>query len=286
MRNYFSDPDVPIAVLRDSRRWDSPMHTHDFAELVVVLSGHGYHLTERGEYPIHAGDAFVIEANRAHGYRIPKALYIANVLYDEARLQLPMLDLWTMPGFNALFTLEPIYRERYGRTERLRLDKRQKVHAETLIRGLETEAARRHHGHVFMCTTLFMELVGFVSRCYADAQQPGVRSPRGIAEAMRHIELCYAEPVSVADLARIARMSESAFHRTFKAATGRTPIDYLLRLRVQRACERLRSTDLSVSAVATGVGFTDASYFARQFRKVIGETPSAYRGRSRQQTAA
>jgi AraC-like DNA-binding protein len=286
MADYFSNPDLPIAVLRDSRRWSSPMHSHDFAELVVVLSGHGFHQTARGAYPIEAGDAFVIEAHQPHGYRIPKALYVVNILYDEARLQLPMLDLRTMPGFNALFTLEPIHRERYGMAERLRMDKRQQARAEALIRSLETEAARRHPGHIFMCTTLFMELVGHLSRCYAEAQQSGEHSPRGIAEAMSHIERCYAEPVTVADLARIARMSESAFHRAFKAATGRAPIDYLVRLRVQRACERLRNTGLSISAVATAVGFTDASYFARQFRKVIDETPSSYRARSRRSAAA
>ena len=65
--------------------------------------------------------------------------------------------------------------------------------------------------------------------------------------------------------------------RVFRKATGQTPIEYLVRLRIQKSTELLRNTDFSITEIALQVGFNDSNYFTRQFRNSLGESPRSYR---------
>jgi AraC-like DNA-binding protein len=74
-------------------------------------------------------------------------------------------------------------------------------------------------------------------------------------------------------------VSESHFARSFKAAFGETPHRYLLRRRMERAKALLRAGELSVTEVCLEVGFTSLGSFSTQFRRFVGESPTAYRDR-------
>jgi AraC-like DNA-binding protein len=65
--------------------------------------------------------------------------------------------------------------------------------------------------------------------------------------------------------------------RVFRKATGQTPIEYLVRLRIQKAMELLRTTDRTITEIAMDVGFNDSNYFARQFRRLTDRSPRAFR---------
>ncbi len=84
-------------------------------------------------------------------------------------------------------------------------------------------------------------------------------------------------PVSIEDFARRYDLSERTLSRRFQRATGTTPWQYLLSLRMSEAASLLRSTNLSVTQVAAEVGITDSAHFARQFKKTNQLTPSEYR---------
>ena len=74
-------------------------------------------------------------------------------------------------------------------------------------------------------------------------------------------------------------MSASSLLRNFKDATGFSPIDYLLRIRIARAVELLRSDEMTITSAAFNVGFSDSNYFARQFKRIMKTSPSDYRVR-------
>jgi AraC-like DNA-binding protein len=75
-------------------------------------------------------------------------------------------------------------------------------------------------------------------------------------------------------------VSPTYFSRSFKAAFGETPHQYLLSRRMQRAKALLRAGDLSVTEVCMEVGFSSLGSFSTQFRRYTGESPSAYRDRA------
>ncbi|WP_442890659.1 helix-turn-helix domain-containing protein [Congregicoccus parvus] len=79
------------------------------------------------------------------------------------------------------------------------------------------------------------------------------------------------------ELATGAGLSVAHYSELFRQRTGFSPIDYLIRLRVRRACALLDGTASSVSEIARRVGYEDPYYFARVFRRVMGMSPRAYR---------
>ena len=89
----------------------------------------------------------------------------------------------------------------------------------------------------------------------------------------------YIEPLDIPSLARIAKVSEAHFIRTFRATFGETPHRYLQRRRVERAMFLLRATDRSVTDICLDVGFTSLGTFSRSFRAIVGEGPAVYRQR-------
>jgi AraC-like DNA-binding protein len=104
---------------------------------------------------------------------------------------------------------------------------------------------------------------------------------RYLLRAKDLIDRSYAQPLDVARLAREAFASPAHFSRGFKQAFGETPHQYLMTRRVERAKVLLRGTKLSVTEVCLAVGFTSLGSFSSTFRRLVGESPSAYRRRWR-----
>jgi len=100
-----------------------------------------------------------------------------------------------------------------------------------------------------------------------------------IARCQQWVAEHYDEPAPVAGMKEISGMSERTFMRRFSEATGYRPLEYVHTLRLEEAKQMLEATELPVEAVATEVGYEDASFFSRLFRRQVGLTPGAYRKR-------
>jgi AraC family transcriptional regulator, transcriptional activator FtrA len=85
------------------------------------------------------------------------------------------------------------------------------------------------------------------------------------------------QPLAVEDLARQARMSSRNLGRHFRAATGATPLQWLLTQRIRRAQELLETTDDSVDAIAAATGMGTATTLRRHFNRTVGVPPDTYR---------
>ncbi|HUB07894.1 MAG TPA: AraC family transcriptional regulator [Myxococcales bacterium] len=125
-----------------------------------------------------------------------------------------------------------------------------------------------------LCESVMIETV----RRRALQSFSGERDPR-IRAALDRIESLYAQPLSVADLAKAAGMSRFHFSRLFREQVGRSPYQQLLATRVARAEELLHRGGISVTEVAFDVGFQDLGRFSRAFRAHTGRLPSAMRHR-------
>jgi transcriptional regulator GlxA family with amidase domain len=85
------------------------------------------------------------------------------------------------------------------------------------------------------------------------------------------------EQIDVDTLAAAVSLSKYHFIKKYKALTGTTPINHFIRLKIERACHLLDVTNKGIKEIAWAVGYEDAYYFSRIFRKMMGMSPRQYR---------
>lgn len=280
MERYFSTGvriGVPVQVHRMTRQTDTAPHGHPFHELVVIVNGRGRHVTDTEDYPISKGDVFLVRPGTPHAYQNTKDLELINILYYPDLLSLPDLDLRGIPGYHALFELEPALRRQHGFKSRLILPPDQTDHVDALVRLMEHEQTAGTPGSEHMCAAYFMQLKGYIARCYTDSGPANVSAVYRMGEVISYIQTQYHQPVTLQDLAGRASMSVSTLTRMFQRTLGTSPMDYLIRVRIDRARELLRTSDMSVTDIAFTVGFTDSNYFSRMFKKHTRTSPLVYK---------
>ncbi len=109
-----------------------------------------------------------------------------------------------------------------------------------------------------------------------DAAPPS-RDARRIDRACRHIMQHFTEPLSLAAVAAVVKLSPAGFSRFFHRMTGRTFVGWLTEVRIGHACRLLVQTDQPVLEIAIDSGFGNLSNFNRAFRRLRGRTPREWR---------
>jgi AraC-like DNA-binding protein len=87
--------------------------------------------------------------------------------------------------------------------------------------------------------------------------------------------------LTVEDMALKNNLSASHFSSLFRKATGMSPMDYFIHLKLQKACLQLHSTEIKIKNIALEIGYEDPYYFSRLFKKHMNVSPDVYRGRQR-----
>jgi AraC-like DNA-binding protein len=102
-----------------------------------------------------------------------------------------------------------------------------------------------------------------------------------LSKALEAMQSDYQRSWSLEQLANLANMSRSGFALMFKKKVGVAPMDYLKHWRMQVACELLKTSDESLSAIASAVGYGSESAFSVAFQRIVKCRPGAYRMPSR-----
>jgi transcriptional regulator GlxA family with amidase domain len=105
-------------------------------------------------------------------------------------------------------------------------------------------------------------------------------SHAGLATALAAVRSDVARPWRLAELAEIAGLSTKQLQRLCRGTLGLPPQQVIQRMRLEEAVRLATSTDATFGQIAADCGFYDQASFTRQFRKVLGVTPRAYRSRA------
>ncbi len=264
---------LPLEVRHEREQHGMELHTHDFSELVIVQHGSGTHILPEGEYAIGAGDVFVLHGDQAHGYWNTASLELVNILFRMDQLSLILRDVEALPGYHALFTLEPAQRHHDEWGSRLRLSSEQQHKIGDRLSEWLLEQKAQAAGWQFASVAHFMLVISDLCRFYSQAEEPAAKSLLRLGAVLGHMHRHYAEPISLDDLAAIGNMSRRTLTREFTRALGISPINYLIHERVNRARDLLQDNRISITEAAYRVGFQDSNYFSRMFRAVVGHSP-------------
>ena len=284
-KHYFTATHCPISVMRVSagigpqheHDLTDLAHYHDFAELVVITDGRGLQIIDQVEYPVIAGDVFLLQGFTEHFFRERHAMSLMNIQYAPALLPLPLALLRQMPGYNVMFQLEPNLRTRRTFKHRLHLEAPEIAELIRTAESLREELRHHEPGFETAALTRLLEIITFVSRRYTAIHADNRAALVRMGEVISRLETDFAAPWTLPKIAKCARTSPNNLLRLFKAATGDSPMDYLRKVRLQRAAEQLCATDRNITEIAFACGFNDPDYFTRRFTIFYGVSPRAYR---------
>lgn len=236
-------------------RIDGPLHLFQY-----TVSGYG-HLELGGKlHRVGPGQAFMVDIPSAHEYYLPSSsdhweFYF--ILIRPANLQGKWLDLMS----------------RMGHVVHIPQDSS----VVQLLQGVYHAAARNHITDGFRASSIVYQFIMELYRFSAPRRKRKETWPPKIRQAVLSIEERYNTLQSLEEIADEAGLSKYYFTRAFKSATGSTPMEYLTKIRMDQAVRLLRETELTLEEIAQQVGYANASYFIKVFRRWIGFSPGEFR---------
>ena len=258
-------------------------HTHDFDELVFVYGGSGIHEVDDERYPLIRGDAFVLRGNHSHGFDETNNLHLEMVLFPREFFESLKKEFWDLPGFQTLFILEPRYRKNHKFKAKLHLSSEQLTEVSRLLSVMNEETKNKRPGYQSVINHLFSVLIVLVSRYYSETDSPKPKALMRISSVISYMEENYAQPVSIAFLAKHVYVAERTLRHLFKEITGLSPKDYLIRLRIEKAAEMMaKNNSIRVIDASSKTGFENSSYFTKKFKDIMKTTPMQYLKKQRE----
>lgn len=256
-------------------------HDHDFFEIALVLFGSGFHKTLHRKTRIRKGDCYFFNVGESHAYEPDDKLELINILIQKSFFK----NLPPPFRFSELFeaaSIKSFVNGKRGGFMEWHLGTRDFLVLRNVLEEWMVENETRRFGYLALLEAKSFELLAQLARIH-QGQAPSESSAntrteeKKLSEVLEFIAANMAQPLTLRELADLLPASAGHFSRWFKTKTGYAPFEYLGEIRVERACQLLRSTKDSTKAVATACGYPSASLFFRQFRKQVGVTPLLYR---------
>ncbi len=283
---FTKNMDYPFFIQYGSHDTDLYMHSHaDYSELVLVLHGTAIHKVDTESYFIKKGDVFVISNDTLHGYENTNDFRICNIMYRPEKLHSFHSDIRRLPGFHALFMIEPYFTKEHSFQSRLQLQLVDFEYVSNILSHMLEEYQNKTDGWKDMLDSYFANLIVFLSRTYNPSDSHMKPDIINIAKSVSYIESNFTDDISIEALAAQSYLSVRHFTRIFRATYNTTPSNYIQLLRLQHACLLLKNTSYTISEIATRSGFSNSNYFTRQFRDKFRMTPKEYRNLNGKGTA-
>lgn len=129
-----------------------------------------------------------------------------------------------------------------------------------------------------ICSGMMQTILALLSNeLYKGNPHTGEKGKDKVSEVISHIKMVPNLNITVSECADFCKMSKVHFSRFFKQITGMPPVQFVLKIRIDRAKELLDFTDKPIAEIAEACGFPDQNYFARTFKKITGMSPTQYR---------
>ncbi len=282
-------PDFPIGYL-SPKLSDYPSsfvkpHWHPVIEVSRVLEGGMRMLINHETFYFQEGDCVVINKNAVHSqerehedcrYEVfnfnPVLVYSFEGSAIERKYVTPILESAAFP-FCRFTGHTPAHQRVLALMDRMRDQFFSEVPcSEILLKNTISE----------LWIELYQRFTELVPKLSDDRNAAQIQR---LKNALTFIYEHYSEPITLDQMVAACYANKSAFCRMFKATLHQTPFDFLLHYRIQQSLPLLSRPELTITEIATTVGFSGASYYSEVFRKYMSCSPSQYRKQLQQDPA-
>ncbi|RCS41509.1 arabinose operon transcriptional regulator AraC [Bremerella cremea] len=243
-------------------RVERPAGCHDWL-LIYTVSGKGLFSDTQGSFLAAAHDVILIPPHVPHHYEVAPEANHWELLWAHF-LPISQWRTWLKwptltPGWGHVrLENDAVCKQLIGRMEEV----------------VQFTAGYRPHREPLALNALEAVLIGCHEQVVHERGE-GI-DPR-IGDVLDHICRHLEQPLRIEDLARQCHLSPSRFAHLFRQQMEMTPVQFIEQQRIERACEMLEHTGYPITAIAQQVGFENAFYFSRRFKRAKGISPRAYR---------
>jgi len=248
-------------------------HNHDYTELAYILSGKGKYLVDGIEYDVEAGDLVICNPGIMHTHIVtntkePTIEFIAGFT-DYHFKNMTQNSLEIKDGTCILKTTAEI---------------KQKIMMHCYAMIAEKESC--NVGKYFMIKTHLMQMLLLVMREIVDNEDyeqstcnfDSYNKNHAVKKIINYLNENYNKKISLEQLAHNMYLSPVYISKIFKEETGESPINYLIKIRLEKAKDiLLKDVNSSIKNIANQVGYEDAYHFSKLFKKYYGISPLHYR---------
>lgn len=274
MRYYHDSDNIP------------PAHSHEFIELVYVVKGKAKHVFEGKSYPIKTNDVFIINPGEIHTFDIEPedTLEIINCLFISTFIEDSLLKELGVSQSMDFFYIHPFLDNVERFHHFINVDGNYASRLLSIFEGMIDEYSQEKPNFSILIRLQLIELLLILSRIYNEMQLTIQHESLNKTENQKLVQRItgyltrnYDQKISIANLCKLFSISPRHLSRLFKKETGRTVIDMLHEIRIDKAKTLLLETDYKVIEVALNIGYDDPSYFSKLFQRVVGCSPRKYK---------
>jgi AraC-like DNA-binding protein len=275
VRDWFHSASQAVTVEPRTPQARFPLHEHEFGEIVIVMSGNGWHVLNDEPQFITCGEIFYIRPEDRHAFEEVNELCLTNVIYRPS-------DRLLRPERLQLL-LEP---DAGGARRRWQVSENALGLLRVMLDRLAAETSSRDPLSELMAESLFIELSVALCRHRFVVDDEDFPAAGRLGHAIGYLRRHCTDPIDLEEVARRSGYSFRNFNRVFRDATATTPHNYLAQLRLGHALRALRTTDDRITDIALACGFSDSNYFSSCFSKRTGVSPREFRRRVREAPSA
>lgn len=274
----------PIRLVRGftMKDYEKDFHSQGFYEINIVLRGEAIHYIGERRIKVRTGDTFIVPPDVLHAYDGGKGFDVYHILLSPKYLEKNGSELQLLPAFYSLFRLDPMMRENALAKLHFRLTGEEIEELLPKLEILSEKSRGTSDVDAIVANAEALIIIAWLCDAY---EKHGVKDildknvDREFILSISYIYENHKERVTVDDLAKMSRMSRTAYIEKFKRVTGMPPARFIRKNRFETAKRLLRESSMTEAEIATEVGFADASHLIKVFLSEEGVLPSAYRER-------
>lgn len=263
------------------------LHKHEFIEIAYVYNGKGIHIINDKKYEVTQGDVFIINTDIAHSlFPLDKnnsgMLKVYNCMFETEFIKNLDIEIPLLKEIAQIFLYRSLYEEESKFGADLKLTVSQQADMNNLFEKMYIEYSTKQEGYVSILKLLLPELLIKIYRAYNSHNNSSPSSCKSfkhqiILDSIDYLKHNYSKKLKLEDLCNQAFLSKSYFSSLFKSVTGTNVVDFLQKIRIEKACQLLLENKYKVTEIMEMVGYCDYRFFNKSFKKITGVTANEYR---------
>lgn len=251
-------------------------HTHEFVELVYILSGKMVNYVDDRKYELTKGDILFVNYNQVHRYIAQTDLHFVNLLLKPEFMSKKLMNSKNIYEIFYLFMSGEM--EDIGNNQpSIKLAGKEMIMMERIIDNCIDEFQEKRKGYLNILQGYMQIIFNMIIRNMGQQRDSVKRIKPALNDIIKYIDEHYNQKLTVETLAEQCFYNTSYFSRVFREYYGKSCTTYIKEKRLEEAMKLLEKTDLPVEEIIRRVGYNDKSLFYRQLKEFAGITPSELR---------